>query len=1468
MSTSVGGGSAYTSRKLSKYYVNLYQKKEMSMPNDIAVGNQVFTHSEITTSNMISIAQEVLSSLGLEDKRSAMQEANQQYQSSRSTLLNTVKAYEEKPDIGNAENLIKILESEIETISTELSFVKIKQMEYQKAAGKETKNSNNWSYARQILNWIYRESKQFFGSDNASLAKHYEEIAKNREVQLQALKQYNNLVKNNVKIQHDNQTILPPQFPATVSLATLNGKNGFKLIGENAGDMSGISISSAGDVNGDGKDDLIIGALKANNNTGASYLIFGQEGPWSTPIALSNLNGTNGVKFIGENAGDMSDSVRSAGDVNKDGIGDFLIGAWGANGSAGVTYLIFGQRGPWTSPIALSNLGVKGVKFTGENANDNSGISVSTAGDVDGDEIDDLIIGAQEGNGGTGATYLIFGHTGPWASSIALSNLNGTNGVKFIGENIGDQCGYSVSSAGDMNEDGKADFIIGAYGANTYAGSSYLIFGHSRPWTSPMALSSLTGVNGVKFIGESTFNYAGLSVNSAGDATGDGRADLIIGAFGFNNGAGASYLVFGDPGPWTSPIALSSLTGVNGVKFIGQNSNDHSGYSVSSAGDVDKNGVADLLIGAQGANGNTGASYLVLMHTGAWTSPIALSSLTGTNGVKFNGETANDHSGYSVSSTGDIDKNGIVDFIIGAYTANNDAGVSYVIFGDDPALFQNQLTIVEGSSQILNNTYLSAVTGNTKPLQTQFNITQVLHGHFELINQPGQSINNFTQQMINHEQIRFVHDGSCFAPSYQVSVFDGGLAFPSVPQSAAITFLPIIPSIITNYMILNSGQTIVLGSNNLNVTDPGDTASNLHYTISSLIHGQFSTINNPFVPITQFTQQQINNGVIQFVSDTSGIRPSYLASVQDICGLTSSLSASNVNFYELPSVGNNQLTISEGQRVLLTSDNLNSTSPNGIGPFGLTLTISNLKRGHFELFSQPGQALTHFTQQQVNSLVLRFVHDGSCGSPSYQVSVFDGGPAAPSLPVDAVVTFNSINPVIIRNALYAIPGQGVVLDVTNLNSTDPGDEFFNLQYTVISVQHGQFSRVNNPTISISQFSQQQVNDGIVQFTSDNSGIAPNYLLSVQDSCGLASDISIANISFHQLPTLGNNQLTINQGQSLIVTSDNLNAKDMNDITRSSILQFLVSNAQHGYFEIVNNPGTVINNFYQENVSTGVVQFTHDGSVQAPSYSTSVSDGLVSTNPSPALINFTLNNPPDNTVRNAIIGASVSGAVGLLFFGLRFYLAKKADAYLAKEADEYNKRYNEAVIFPIAKEISVNIKIAGCTGYVSETTSQKLLDAVFALVKQLESKGIAVERLMSKAGWERSHLLRQIVRQTRKILFGEEVCCSWFSFTSLCWAETTPEVIEDKAKEIAEVVENKLKPINESAAVIAIGSDAEPPIDRKVSKASGSMGSAIPATQNNSSIRMPLLTAYQSRLNARNEMTELHSSQRIRAKSAS
>ncbi|MEH1912649.1 hypothetical protein [Nostoc sp.] len=300
-------------------------------------------------------------------------------------------------------------------------------------------------------------------------------------------------------------------------------------------------------------------------------------------------------------------------------------------------------------------------------------------------------------------------------SSFNLSDLNGANGFAINGIKEFDSSGSSVSSAGDINDDGIADLIIGAPDADPngdYSGQSYVVFGKSTGFSPTLNLSSLNGANGFAINGIKKGDFSGNSVSSAGDINDDGIADLIISApVARNSSSSQSYVVFGKSTGFSPTLNLSSLNGANGFAIngiINTYSFSSTASSVSSAGDINDDGIADLIIGAPAPyadpNGDdSGQSYVVFGKSTGFSPTLNLSSLNGANGFAINGIKAGDNSGYSVSSAGDINDDGIADLIISASRR------SYVVFGKStgfsPTLNLSSLNGANGFA-INSNDYL------------------------------------------------------------------------------------------------------------------------------------------------------------------------------------------------------------------------------------------------------------------------------------------------------------------------------------------------------------------------------------------------------------------------------------------------------------------------------------------------------------------------------------------------------------------------------------------------------------------------------------------------------------------------------------------------------------------------------------------------------------------------------------------
>ncbi len=464
----------------------------------------------------------------------------------------------------------------------------------------------------------------------------------------------------------------------------LLGSEAAQLNGDAEDDDFGFAVASAGDVNGDGYGDLVVGARLEDANgvdSGAAYLFLG------SPSGLGSGSAAAGADAIiaGDAAADsFGHKVAGVGDVDGDGYGDVLVGAVLAGADdAGAVYLFLGSATGLTGGVAGA---VADAVLTGDSAGDRFGRSISAAGDVDGDGYADLVVSADfddDGGDNAGAVF-VFEGTASGVPSGAASTVAAT---VLVGDADDDQLGNSVSGAGDVDGDGFGDILVGARGDDgngADCGGAFVFMGSATGVPSGAA----SAVAAANFQGADAGDRLGESVSRAGDVNGDGYADIVISAFlddDNGDGSGAAFVFHGSSSG--IPGAENVSDGADATLF-GDGLNDFFGVWVSSAGDLNGDGYGDIAVGAyydEIAGPQSGTAYAFLGSSNGVASGTAFSVAA----AVLTGEDSGDEAGMAVSSAGDIDGDGFGDLVVGAHNDDDgadDAGSIRLFLGSGAGL--------------------------------------------------------------------------------------------------------------------------------------------------------------------------------------------------------------------------------------------------------------------------------------------------------------------------------------------------------------------------------------------------------------------------------------------------------------------------------------------------------------------------------------------------------------------------------------------------------------------------------------------------------------------------------------------------------------------------------------------------------------------------------------------------------------
>jgi hypothetical protein len=399
------------------------------------------------------------------------------------------------------------------------------------------------------------------------------------------------------------------------------------LASNTTGEFFGMAVSNAGDLNGDGYDDVIVGTTASfTQGPGHAYIFFGGK----------MMNATPDMVLTGADKNDnFGYSASGAGDVNNDGCDDVIVGAYNNASGAGSAYIFYGGQ-------PMNN--ISDVSFSGGAKRDRFGCSVSGAGDVNADGFDDVIVGAYwncSAGCDTGSAYVYFG-------GKPMDNISD---VVFTNDTAYGYFGWAVSKAGDVNQDGYDDVIVGSFLLSTpLPGRAFIYFG-GQPMDNKTDVLLSEGAKA---------EYFGVSVSDAGDVNGDGYGDVIVGApSNVSSGGirtGGAWIYFGGPSMDSKPeVALS------GIQV-----DEEFGKSVSAAGDLNGDGYGDVIVGAlTDAGGMDNAGRVYVFFGGA--------AMDSASDIQLDGSDMGDSFGDPSSEAGDVNGDGRGDLLIGA-SGNDSAG--------------------------------------------------------------------------------------------------------------------------------------------------------------------------------------------------------------------------------------------------------------------------------------------------------------------------------------------------------------------------------------------------------------------------------------------------------------------------------------------------------------------------------------------------------------------------------------------------------------------------------------------------------------------------------------------------------------------------------------------------------------------------------------------------------------------------
>jgi len=566
-------------------------------------------------------------------------------------------------------------------------------------------------------------------------------------------------------------------------------------------------------------------------------------------------------------------------------------------------------------------------------------------------------------------------------------------------------------------------------------------------------------------------------------------------------------------------------------------------------------------------------------------------------------------------------------------------------------------TSVNAAPVILNPSLLVEQAGETPITAADFGISDidsidsevyihvnnVTNGKFVISGDESQvAQTSLNLSYINAGLFKFIHDGTESPPTFSVGAANSFQDAISSEHIAAIIVFNLAdvddaPVISSAALTISEGQTVVLETDvgKLDIVDADTTPDKVTVKFSDISAGTLTldvvdaeTDELSTSTITEggtVSLKDIEDGKVKFTHDGSEAVPSFAISAIDqtttdypspvVVNVTF-----DANIDDAPTLVNPIMIIGEGNSIPILASHLGITDVDSAAD-KVIISLADVNNGFFSRTSEPTVEIFSFTLEDVTNSTIRFTHDGSDNAPKFSVSVRDENSEL-MLPIAATVTFNASEddaPLVIDPKIVVSQNDSVVLTASALGVSDDSVAT-DVVIIVSDVVNGVFLKA---TESITQFTLADVNDSLISFKADDTTNSPAFKLAASDSSNTAGTPISAVVSYtsdaDDAPLVGAPSLTVNEGQTVIITKSDLAITDVD--SEDSALMATVSSVSHGTFVHKDNTTATISEFSLTQVVAEEILFIHDGGEDAPTFSVAASDATTTTPGLPVAANI-------------------------------------------------------------------------------------------------------------------------------------------------------------------------------------------------------------------------------------------------------